>query len=205
MTATPQQGPGASESPEAEEARGLTVLIVEDDPAHQLLIRRAMTKPGSPFSVVQLAETSDEAMDYATQMSFDVLLVDNRIPGHRGLDLVDLLRGKGVDSPFVLMTSAGSEDLAVQAYRKQVAEYVVKEPAFWNELPQILSRVVANDHATRQASELNERLRRTTEKLQQLNAELQLQNQELDTVKAQLAERDAEVAQLRAEIAELRG
>lgn len=186
-----------------ENERGLSVLVVEDDPSHQLLIRRALTRPGSRFTVVQLAETSQEALDYAGQMTFDCMLVDNRIPGHRGLDLVDHLRERGVDAPFVLMTSAGSEDLAVQAYRKQVADYVVKAPNFWNELPKILLRVVEIDSGRKAAASLTERLRRTTDKLQTLNGDLLLQNQELTTVKAALAAKEEEVVALKAEVERL--
>ena len=183
------------ENPAMHDAQ-MSVLIVEDDPAHQLLVKRALTRPGSPFSVVHLAETSQEALEVVKQMSFDVLLVDNRIPGHRGLDLADLFRERHVDAPFVLMTSAGSEDLAVQAYRKRIADYVVKEPAFWEDLPGILSRVVMDHRAARREEKLIAKLQRTTSKLERMNAELQIQNQELSTLRRELAERDERIAEL---------
>jgi YesN/AraC family two-component response regulator len=39
---------------------------------------------------VQFADNSVDAEHFARQMSFDVLLVDNRIPGRRGLDLISI-------------------------------------------------------------------------------------------------------------------
>ncbi len=181
---------------DAASERELSVLVVEDDPNHQLLIRRALTEPGSGFSVVQLARDSDEAERFARQLRFDCILVDNRIPGRRGLDLIDALRDSGVDSPFVLMTSVGTEDLAVQAHRKRVADYVIKDPGFWNDVPQILERVVSEDRARRREIELRERLERTNERLSELNTELQLQRAELGETRSELGGRGREIERL---------
>ncbi|MCA9516258.1 MAG: response regulator [Myxococcales bacterium] len=147
----------------------LSVLIVEDEATHQLLIRKALSKEGSAFSVLQFARSSEEAVRFAKQMSFDVLLVDNRIPGARGLDLLTELRESGVTAPFVLMTSAGSEDLVVQAYRQNVSDYIIKDSGFWKDLPGVLSRVIAQDRAKKREHELLERLERTNGKLDALH------------------------------------
>lgn len=147
----------------------LSVLIVEDEATHQLLIRKALSAEDSAFSVLQFARSSEEAVRFAKQLSFDVLLVDNRIPGTRGLDLLTELRESGVTAPFVLMTSAGSEDLVVQAYRQNVSDYIIKDSGFWRDLPGVLSRVIATDRAKRREHELLERLERTNEKLDTLH------------------------------------
>lgn len=175
------------------ESPGFTVLVVEDDPAHQLLIRRALTEEGSPFSVVQFADNSVDAEHFARQMSFDVLLVDNRIPGRRGLDLISSLKTEGADAPFVLMTSAGNEELAVHAYRSQVADYIVKDAAFWRDLPQLLARVVDEDRSKKNESRLRERLERANQRLDELNTEIQLQNQRLLSSQAAVRAHNAEL------------
>ncbi|MEZ4269510.1 MAG: response regulator [Myxococcota bacterium] len=180
------------------ESPGFTVLVVEDDPAHQLLIRRALTEDGSPFSVVQFADNSVDAEHFARQMSFDVLLVDNRIPGRRGLDLISSLKTEGADAPFVLMTSAGNEELAVHAYRSQVADYVVKDAAFWRDLPQLLARVVEEDRSKKNEKRLRERLERANQRLDELNTEVQLQNQRLLGSQAEVKARNEELERLNA-------
>lgn len=154
------------------EAEGLRILVVEDEPEHQLLVRKALAREGSGFSLIQFARDSEEAVRYARQMAFDVMLVDNRIPGTRGLDLLTELREVGVDAPFVLMTSAGSEDLVVEAMRQKVAEYVIKDSGFWRDLPQVLKRVVATDQQRRREVDLLGRLERTNARLDQLRADM---------------------------------
>ncbi|PIE16296.1 MAG: hypothetical protein CSA66_07580 [Proteobacteria bacterium] len=155
------------------------VLVVEDEANHQMLIRKALSREGSPFATVEFTRDSEEALRFARQMSFDALLVDNRIPGTRGLDLLEQLREAGVEAPFVLMTSAGSEDLVVQAYRKRVADYVIKDSGFWKELPQVLSRVIRVDRSRRRERELRARLERTNDKLEELNASIRLKNEQI--------------------------
>lgn len=157
----------------AESADPIRVLVVEDEPEHQLLVRKALTREGSGFATVQFARDSEEAVRFARQMTFDVMLVDNRIPGTRGLDLLTELREVGVDVPFVLMTSAGSEDLVVEAWRQRVAEYVIKDSGFWRDLPQVLRRVVASERLRRREHDLLARLERTNARLDALRSEME--------------------------------
>jgi len=178
---TPQDATNISLGPTGEPT-GIRILVVEDEPEHQLLVRKALSREGSAFTLVQFARDSEEAVRYARQMAFDVMLVDNRIPGTRGLDLLTELREVGVDAPFVLMTSAGSEDLVVEAMRQKVAEYVIKDSGFWRDLPQVLTRVVVTDQQRRREQDLLGRLERT--------------NARLDAVRNDMSERALKLASL---------
>jgi DNA-binding NtrC family response regulator len=126
-----------------------SVLVVEDELNHQLLIRRELSADKHPFGLVRFAQSLDEARDCIGQRAFDCMLVDNRLPGGRGLDLIDSLIKKGSNTAFILMTSAGSEELVVQAYRSRVSAYVTKTPGFWQELPTIILRAIEETRANR--------------------------------------------------------
>ncbi len=164
---------------ESDENRAYRLLVVEDEPEHQLLIRKALTREGTRFAQVQFARDSAEATRFTRQMSFDALLVDNRIPGTRGLDLLNELRESGVEAPFVLMTAAGSEDLVVEAMRRRVAEYIVKDSGFWRDLPQRLERVIEADLRQRRETELLGRLERTNARLDKMREELAARSERL--------------------------
>jgi DNA-binding response OmpR family regulator len=181
-------------TPEVDVHASYTALVVEDDPTHQLLVRKALLKSGGSFAIVQIAGNADDAEHYARQMAFDVVLVDNRIPGRRGLDLISTLREQGVTAPFVLMTSAGSEELAVKAYRSRCADYVVKDGDFWRDLPRLLERVVSADREHKRCDELNKRLGRANARLDELNTEIQLQNQQLIRAQSSLEADNAALA-----------
>ncbi len=168
-TKAPQ--PGTSTEGGTAQMPSITVLVVEDEAEHQLLVRKALTREGTGFGLVQFARDSEEALRFANQMTFDVMLVDNRIPGTRGLDLLTALREAGSEAPFVLMTSAGSEDLVVEAWRQKVADYVIKDSGFWRDLPQVLRRVVEADRSRRREHDLVARLERTNARLDALRAQ----------------------------------
>jgi response regulator of citrate/malate metabolism len=189
-------------APVADEHAGYTALVVEDDPTHQLLVRRALLNADGLFSLVQAAGTCEDAEHYARQMQFDVILVDNRMPCRRGLDLISALRDQGVDAPFVLMTSAGSEDLAVRAYRSQCADYVVKDGDFWRDLPRLLQHIVRADRERRHAEELHARLERANARLDELNTEIQLQNQQLIHTQKTLKAHNDELTTANTQLAE---
>lgn len=189
-------------APAADERSGYTALVVEDDPTHQLLVRRALLNADGLFTLVQAAGTAEDAEHYARQMQFDVVLVDNRLPGRRGLDLISALREQGVDAPFVLMTSGGSEDLAVRAYRSHCADYVVKEGDFWRDLPRLLQHIVHAHRERRHAAELHARLERANARLDELNTEVQLQNQQLLHAQKALKDQNDELVEANAQLVE---
>ena len=126
---------------------GYNILVIEDEPNHQLLIRRELERHPDIFKLVQFASSGEEAAGFVAQIRFDCLLVDNRLPGQRGLELIKAFGDSGVNAAFVLMTSAGSEDLVVQAYRHYVHEYVIKETGFWQDLPTLLQAVIEKHQA----------------------------------------------------------
>ena len=176
------RNPGDASEIQAAKLPNINVLVVEDEAEHQLLVRKALTRDGGGFELIQFARNSEEALRFANQMSFDVMLVDNRIPGTRGLDLLTALREAGSEAPFVLMTSVGSEDLVVEAWRQNVADYVIKDSGFWRDLPQVLRRVVIADRSRRREQDLLARLERT--------------NARLDALRTQTDERNAQVEAL---------
>ena len=155
-----------------QEAKPVRVLLVDDDEHIRRVIAQELMGDSRTLLVAQ-ASSVREGRKAIKQHEFDVMLVDNRIPGTRGLDLLTELREVGVDAPFVLMTSAGSEDLVVEAWRQKVAEYVIKDSGFWRDLPLVLRRVVASDRQRRREQELLQRLERTNARLDSLRAEME--------------------------------
>ena len=156
-----------------------TALVIEDDPAQQMLIRQALGSEESGCTLVEVATTREEGRRYLDQMQFDVLLVDNRLPDGRGLDLVVELREAGLDTPCVLMTNAGSETLAVQAWRHRLADYIIKDSQFWRAVPQVLRETVDRNRAVDQDRQDREGLERAHATLQSLNTEMQITHDSL--------------------------
>ncbi|HSD30122.1 MAG TPA: PAS domain S-box protein, partial [Vicinamibacteria bacterium] len=122
-------------------AAPLRVLLVEDEPGHAELARRAFEGRGGEFEVA-VAETVDAArlaLHGATPP--DLVIADWLLPDGEGLDL---LRGESAPAmpPVVIMTSHGSERVAVEAMRAGAVDYVVKSEVALAELPHMAERAV---------------------------------------------------------------
>ncbi len=127
--------------PNRDAGSGLRVLLVEDDPSHAELARRGFDAQPGAF-VVSVAETIEGARKaLASPDPPDVVIADWRLPDGEG---VDLLRGdpEGGLPPIVIMTSQGSERVAVEVMRAGAADYVVKSEGALADLGHVAARAV---------------------------------------------------------------
>lgn len=107
-------------------AKHLRVLIVEDSEDDALLMVRELERSGYEvaFDRVDTAEALAGAMDGRV---WDVVLSDYSMPRFNGLDALRLVREKGLDIPFILVSGAIGEEVAVAAMQAGAHDYVMKD------------------------------------------------------------------------------
>lgn len=127
----------------------LRVLYAEDDPqdADQTRARLASAAPGFAIEIVP---TGEACLARAQAASFDVLLLDNRLPDMDGVEVLRDLAQRALDLPVVMVTGIGDEELVVKALRLGARDYVPKCAGYLESLPDVLRRVVA-EHRERKA------------------------------------------------------
>jgi signal transduction histidine kinase len=85
----------------------------------------------------------------------DVLLIDFRLAGDTGLDVLRMLRQeRALDLPVVLVTGQGSEDIAALAMRLGATDYLVKRPNYLLALPAVLESAFHRVQAAREQAAL---------------------------------------------------
>jgi signal transduction histidine kinase len=89
------------ETPEELEFSG-RVLVAEDSPTNQTLIKLLLEKMG--FDVA-LAEDGNQAVSKALSESFDMIFMDIQMPHMNGYEATKLLRDKGITTPIVALTA----------------------------------------------------------------------------------------------------
>lgn len=89
------------------------VMVVDDDPLVRSWLRRALR--GSEFRVCAEAEGGVDTRDLLAKRKVDLLLVDQRLAGDLGVDLVRELRQEGVTTTTVLMTAVAEPGLNERA------------------------------------------------------------------------------------------
>jgi CheY-like chemotaxis protein len=131
-------GPGGAGTTEPGGAgmTGLRVLLVEDDPDHGFLIRRALRDLDDVTVTVDVAHTGEEALELLGRGRFDrgalphLVLLDLKVPRLDGLEVLRRVRADGDGAmrslPVVVLTSSEREDDREQALRLGATWYVCK-------------------------------------------------------------------------------
>jgi two-component system, NtrC family, sensor kinase len=91
----------------------------------------------------------------------DLLLLDWQLPDISGLDVLRALRAGGCQSPAILMTGYGSEELAIVALRLGVRNYLLK-PFSDDELFKIVESALTESRLRRENQLLIEQLAQAT-------------------------------------------
>jgi FixJ family two-component response regulator len=105
----------------------LLVLVVEDDLAVRSSLAFSLEIEG--FAVRSYA-TGEELLGTAGLDSCDCFIIDQKLPGLSGLDLIAKLRDRHIDAPAILITSNPSASLCRQAQKARVP--IVEKPLLGN-------------------------------------------------------------------------
>ena len=121
-------------------AQALQLLLVEDNPAHAELIRRAFLACDRPVALTVARSLHEARATLATALP-DLAIIDLLLPDGRGLELLPGA-DRDVAYPAVLMTSYGNEQAAVEAIKTGAVDYVVKSDATLADMPHIAERAL---------------------------------------------------------------
>ena len=104
----------------------LRLLVVDDAPEHARMVEEFIREGSWADAVVRIAVSYDDALIAFTHQTFDVAFFDYWLGARDGLTLLREIRRKGVDTPVVVLTSRGAEDVAVEAMKAGAADYLSK-------------------------------------------------------------------------------
>jgi signal transduction histidine kinase len=146
-------------------SHGLKILVVDDDDVDRMAVRRALKSSGLEASVTE-AEDANSALARLSKEHFDCTLLDYRMPGSDGLDVVRLAREKGILVPFIMLTGFGDEQTAVELMKAGAADYIPKSSLTPERLALSLRGVLRIHQAEIEASRAEGDLRRYASQLQ---------------------------------------
>ena len=114
----------------------MKVLVVEDDRTVGRFLQRGLEEHRY---VVDLIADGPEALVRGGQDTYDVIVLDLRLPGMSGMEVLRTLRDRGVETPVLVLTAQDAIESKVQALRIGADDYVTKPFA----LEELLARVEA--------------------------------------------------------------
>jgi two-component system, OmpR family, response regulator len=112
------------------------VLVIEDDPTVGQFVKRGLEEQRWG---VDLVADGEEGERLARSETFDLIILDMRLPGKSGLDVLRDLRARGFERPVLVLTAQDAVDAKVQTLRAGADDYVTKPFAF----EELLARVEA--------------------------------------------------------------
>lgn len=114
------------------------VLIVEDYEPVAELERRALVRAGATVRVVGRI---GDALALLQKETFSAILLDYQLPDGDPWAIVEVARSRTPRIPVIIVTAMGNEHVAAEAIHRGVAEYVRKTGTFYDELPNVVTRV----------------------------------------------------------------
>lgn len=114
----------------------MKVLVVEDDLTVGRFVKRGLEEQRMN---VDLVEDGPQGLERASRGEYDVIVLDLRLPGMNGVEVLRTLRDRGIDTPVLVLTAQDAVDSKVQALRTGADDYVTKPFSF----EELLARVEA--------------------------------------------------------------
>ena len=105
----------------------LRLLVVDDAIEHaHMVVEFLRSGDAWPDAAMKIAGSYDEALDAFTTQPFDVAIVDYWLGARDGLMLLRDIRQRGIETPVIVLTSRGAEEVAVEAMKAGAADYLSK-------------------------------------------------------------------------------
>lgn len=99
------------------------ILIVDDQQGIRLLLNEVFKKEGY---ITYLAANGLDALNIAENEKIDCVLLDMKIPGMDGIEILKRLKESYTDLPVVMMTAYGESDIMEEALKLGAVRYFTK-------------------------------------------------------------------------------
>ncbi len=136
----------------------LRVLLVDDNPDDRAAVVRELDRHFAHFRVTQVSEPRTLAHALASG-DFDVAITDYHMHWTDGLTVLRSIRAHYPDIPVIMFTGTGSEEIAVEAMKNGLDDYVLKSPKHLVRLAAAVSRVMELARQRRLSREAESRYR----------------------------------------------
>ncbi|MBI4865218.1 MAG: response regulator [Candidatus Riflebacteria bacterium] len=117
------------------------ILVVEDDALQGRMMVEAIRRLGEDWKIVHVC-TAKDCLTVLESTTFAAVVIDLVLPDASGMDILREIRSRGWGVATVLVTAHGSEQIAVEALRLGVSDYVKKEEGYLDHLTQAVARTV---------------------------------------------------------------
>jgi len=117
----------------------LTILIIDDDLAFINLLSFDLSSSGN-YTVIT-ASSGEQGIEMLKSEPIDVVLLDYHLGTMTGLQVLEWLNEQKMETPVIMLTAAGTEEVAVNAMKLGAYDYARKERLELDHLPILINGV----------------------------------------------------------------
>lgn len=140
------------------------LLIVDDELSLREFLTIFLRKEGHE---IEVAGNGQRALDLLDEQAFDIVLTDLRMPKLGGLELLDGIRARGLDTQVIVMTAFSTTETALDAMRRGAYDYIVK-PFKLDEVRLVVQKCLEKTQLVAENQRLKSQLRQGGAKKTQL-------------------------------------
>jgi PAS domain S-box-containing protein len=118
----------------------LKLVIIEDEETHFELMKLAIER-GFPLASVHHFKDAGSCLERLDEIDPDVIITDYMMPGMNGIEFLKALKQEKKETPVIVITGQGDENIAVQAMKLGAWDYLVKSTDFFTLLPSVIGKV----------------------------------------------------------------
>jgi len=147
--------------------KGIRLLLLDDDPDDRMLILRALRKE---FRDLVANEITDEvSFNIALEEgNFDVVVTDYNLRWSNGIEVLKKVKMSYPNCPVIMFTGTGSEEIAVEAMKMGLDDYVLKSPKHFIKLPVTIKSAIEKSMAKIEQEKIQKELKESEERYRML-------------------------------------
>ncbi|YAF98197.1 MAG: response regulator [Nodularia sp. CChRGM 3473] len=112
----------------------LRILLIDDNPHDRLLAIRALEREFTDIQVQQIIRAT-EFEQALSAGEFDLVITDYQLGWSNGLKILRAIKSLYPHYPVIMFTNSGSQEIAVEAMKLGLDDYVIKSPKHYTRLP----------------------------------------------------------------------
>ncbi|MBW4450351.1 MAG: response regulator [Spirirestis rafaelensis WJT71-NPBG6] len=135
----------------------LHFLLIDDDQSDRILTTRELNREFPDLRITEIAKESDLEPILASNR-FDLVITDYQLRWSTGLVTLRKIKSRYPDCPVIMFTNTGSEEIAVEAMKAGLDDYIIKSPRHYVRLVVAVRSTLERFAAKRQIARLENRL-----------------------------------------------
>lgn len=138
-------------------AHKIHLLLIDDNPSDRMLERRLIEKEVPNVEITEV-RNHEELNAHLDAVDYDIVVTDYQLMWSNGLEVLRMIKMKNPEKPVIMVTGTGSEEIAVEAMKSGLNDYIIKNSRHIKKLPLSIKAAISHSKVMQCAIETEARL-----------------------------------------------